>query len=126
MTHSTMPTGTRTPIRPLLAGEFQSVLTIRAQVREDEVASFTRTALRDIRSYIEQHHLQVEGPPFSICREVSADQVDVEAGWPTAGAPGSGPIHSGVLPAARLRLRDHLRRPEMRTTAITSRAAAAR
>jgi hypothetical protein len=84
--------------RRVHAGEFRPVLTIRAQVHEDEVAAFTRDALQELRSYIEQHHVEVSGPPFSICRRVSGDRVDVEAGWPTGGAPGSGRIHGGMLP----------------------------
>ncbi len=85
------------------AGAFQPVLTIRARVPKDEVPAFTREALQEIRSYIDQHHLQVEGPPFSVHHDATAERVDVEAGWPARGAPGAGRIHSGALPVSRLR-----------------------
>lgn len=78
---------------------FQPVLTMRGRIREEDAASFTREALREIRSYIRDNDLEVEGPPFSICRPRPNHRVDVEAGWPARGAPGKGHIHSGMLPA---------------------------
>jgi hypothetical protein len=90
------------PSRP---AAFQPVLTIRARVEEAEVPAFTRRALGEIRSYINEHHLEVQGPPFSIRRALSGHCVDVEAGWPVRGAPGTTRIHSGVLPITRVRSR---------------------
>jgi hypothetical protein len=81
----------------------RAVLTIRSRVREADAAAFVREALRDVRAYIEEHQLEVEGPPFSICRPTPSGDVDVEAGWPTRGAPGAGRIHSGELPTGLLR-----------------------
>jgi hypothetical protein len=94
--------------RSVAGNAFQPVLTIRARVPTDEVPAFTRDALQEIRAYIERHHLRAEGPPFSIRHHASSGLVDVETGWPTRGAPGSGRIHSGALPASRLRSTDVL------------------
>lgn len=89
----------RAPERP---GAFQPVLTIRASVSQEEVASFTRKALQEIRVYINEHDLAVDGPPFSICRPLPHHRVDVETGWPAVG-PSSRHVHSGALPSTRLR-----------------------
>lgn len=87
---------------------FQRVLTIRAQVQEDEVPAFTRSALQEVRAYIERHGLLIDGPPFVLSRPAPAHRVDVEAGWPTRGAPGSGRIQSGAIPASRLSRSDRM------------------
>jgi hypothetical protein len=80
----------------------QPVLSIRASVPETEAATFIADALHDVRVYMQEHHVQPAGPPFSICR-ARETQVDVEAGWPTA-APlaGTGRIHGGALPRSLL------------------------
>lgn len=87
---------------------FQRVLTIRAQVQENEVPAFTRSALHEVRAYIERHGLLIDGPPFVLSRPAPAHRVDVEAGWPTRGAPGSGRIQSGAIPASRLSRSDRM------------------
>jgi hypothetical protein len=88
-----------------LPSSFQPVLTIRGSVEEAEAAGFTRRALREIRSYVTEHHLELEGPPFSICRPLPGGRVDVEAGWPVRHAVGTSRIHSGALPITRVRTR---------------------
>ena len=84
------------------ASSDQPVLSIRASVRESEADRFIADALRDIRVYMQEHHVQPAGPPFSICRP-RGSEVDVEAGWPTA-APlnGTGRIHGGSVPRSLL------------------------
>ena len=78
------------------------VLSIRASVREGRADGFIADALRDIRVYMQEHHVQPAGPPFSICRP-RGTEVDVEAGWPTT-APlnGTARIHGGALPRSLL------------------------
>ena len=84
---------------------FQPVLTMRARVNHDDVAAFTRQALREIHAYINERHIEVEGPPFSICHPLPNHWVDVEAGWPATGVPDHGNIHTGALPVTQLRRR---------------------
>jgi hypothetical protein len=76
----------------------QPVLSIRASVPEADADTFIAEALHDVRIYMEEHHVQPAGSPFSICRP-RGSEIDVEAGWPTA-APlaGTGSIHGGTLP----------------------------
>jgi hypothetical protein len=80
----------------------RSVLSIRGSVRVGAADRFIAEALRDIRVYMQEHHMQPAGPPFSICRP-RGSEVDVEAGWPTA-APlnGTGRIHGGSVPRSLL------------------------
>ncbi len=90
------------------ADEFQPVLSICARVDGPNVPSFIRDALREIRTYIEQHHVDVQGPPFSICRSATARGIDVEVGWPVRRASGAGRIASRELPSGFVRVgRDH-------------------
>ena len=81
----------------------QPTLSIRATVSKDDVSEFIATALHDIRTYMQEHHATVAGPPFSICRG-SGSTFDVEAGWPVEQAiSGTSRIHSGTLPTALVR-----------------------
>lgn len=82
---------------------FQPVLSIRARVEEREVPSFVHSALREIRDYIEEQHINVEGPPFSICRPIAPRGVDVEVGWPVNHGAGIGRIAGRALPTALVR-----------------------
>lgn len=77
----------------------QPILSIRACVPKADASTFVAEALRDIRAFMQEHHLRAAGPPFSICRG-RADEVDVEAGWPVTGKPvgGTSRIHAGSLP----------------------------
>jgi hypothetical protein len=82
----------------------RSVVTIRAHIRADAVADFVADALRDIRAYLQEHHLRPNGPPFSISRAHGGDELDVEAGWPILQpVPGTSRIHTGTLPTALAR-----------------------
>jgi hypothetical protein len=81
----------------------QAVLTIRACVQPEEVPSFVRGALQEIRAYIKAHQLEVEGPPFTICHRAPPHGLDVEAGWPVLRAAGKGRIHGGALPYGLVR-----------------------
>jgi formate-dependent phosphoribosylglycinamide formyltransferase (GAR transformylase) len=77
----------------------QPILSIRASVPKADASTFVAEALRDIRAFMQEHHLRAAGPPFSICRG-RADEVDVEAGWPVTSRPvaGTSRIHAGSLP----------------------------
>lgn len=88
---------------PRKTDAFQRVLSIRARVDREDAARFTREALREIRSYINEAHLEVEGPPFSIAHPLPDHRLDVEAGWPIGRGHGRGRIHSGALPLAQAR-----------------------
>ncbi|HUZ16563.1 MAG TPA: hypothetical protein VMU72_10385 [Gaiellaceae bacterium] len=80
-----------------MTGE-QPILSIRATVPELEADAFTAEALHDVRVYMQEHDVAPAGPPFSI-RRPRGDEVDVEAGWPTAGPlSGTTRIHSGLIP----------------------------
>jgi hypothetical protein len=80
-----------------MTGE-QPILSIRATVPEPEADSFVAEALHDVRVYMQEHDVAPAGPPFSIRRQ-RGDEVDVEAGWPTAGLlAGTSRIHSGLVP----------------------------
>jgi hypothetical protein len=82
----------------------QPVLSIRTSVPTEQAAATIAEALRDIRSYLEEHHETPTGPPFSICH-AQEDAVDIEAGWPTVRPlGGSGRIHSGLLPRSLARI----------------------
>jgi len=83
-----------------LAGEFQAVLSIRGCVEAPDVPSFVRDALREIRTHIEEHHIQIEGPPFSIRHLTTRHGIEVEVGWPVGRTHGSGRIACRTLPAA--------------------------
>lgn len=83
--------------------EIVHVLSIRGRVPEPDLPSFIRDALHEIRTHIEAHRVEVQGPPFSVCGAASAEGVDVEVGWPVGPSHGAGRIASGVLPAALIR-----------------------
>ena len=82
---------------------FQPVLSIRDRVEERQAPSFIREALREIRSYIEEQGIDVQGPPFSICHPVPNHRMDVEAGWPVLRASGAGRIACREMPPALIR-----------------------
>lgn len=84
---------------------FAQVLTIRARVERGHEARFAREALREVRSYIKERELEVNGPPFAICHPLPDHCADVEAGWPVRNPRGNRHIHGGALPATRLRSR---------------------
>lgn len=75
------------------------VLSIRALVSEGESERFIAEALRDVRVFMQAHHISATGPPFAICRP-DGDDVDIEAGWPTGTKTlaSTSRIHSGSLP----------------------------
>lgn len=78
------------------------VLSIRGRIPAGEADAFIADALRDIRAYMHEHHLEAAGPPFAIRRPLGSE-LDVEAGWPTgAPVPGAGRIHGGALPHSLL------------------------
>jgi hypothetical protein len=77
---------------------FQPVLTIRAHVEARDIPSFIFEGLEEIRSYVAEHHLRVEGAPFSTSHPAPDHRFDVEVGWPVAHAEGAGRIHGGTLP----------------------------
>ncbi len=79
----------------------QQVLSIRDLVPKEDAQRFIADALHDIRVFMQEHDLAPAGPPFSICR-LRGDDLDLEAGWPTATKPlaGTSRIHSGSLPRA--------------------------
>ena len=79
------------------------MLSIRARVEEPDVPSFIRDALREIRSYIDEHHVEVEGPPFSIRDPAPLHGIDIEVGWPVRRAPGAGRIACRTLPTSLAR-----------------------
>jgi hypothetical protein len=82
----------------------QPALSIRARVHDEDAAQFIRDALRDIRAYMQEHHVNAAGPPFSICLPVPPDRLDIEAGWPLeVPVDGTGRIHSSSLPPTFLR-----------------------
>lgn len=81
-------------------GGLQPVLSIRGRVEAPDVPAFIRDALREIHTYIEEHHVHIEGPPFSIRYPTMRHGVEVEVGWPVGRAHGSGRIAYRTLPAA--------------------------
>lgn len=85
--------------RPNVPPDAQPILSIRASVPRAEVSKFIATALRDIRTFMQEHHLSAAGPPFSVCRPDDG-RVDVEACYPTTtqAATGGSRIHSGLVP----------------------------
>jgi hypothetical protein len=93
----------------LSSDALQPVLSIRASVPRSRVPSFIRGALHEIRVHIEEHHIEIQGPPFSICRP-APHSVDVEVGWPVSPAPGTDRISSGALPAHLARGSDRIAR----------------
>lgn len=78
-------------------------MTIRVRVDQERVPSFVRAALREIRHYIKEHQVEVDGPPFAICHPASAHKVDVEAGWPVHRPQANGRVELGALPAGWVR-----------------------
>ncbi len=88
-----------------MSNAFQPVLSIRARVEERQAPSFIRVALREIRGYIEEQGVEVQGPPFSICHPVPDHRIDVEAGWPVRGASGAGRIACREMPPGLIRRR---------------------
>lgn len=82
---------------------FAPVLTIRARVERDRETQFTREALREIRSYIKEQGLEVDGAPFATSHPLPDHCVDVEAGWPVRKPRGNRHIQAGALPVTRLR-----------------------
>jgi hypothetical protein len=88
---------------PWAIDTFRQVLSIRAIVEGPEVPSFIRDALQEIRTHIEEHRLEVQGPPFSICRPAPPRGVDIEVGWPVRQATGAGRIQCGALPTGLVR-----------------------
>ena len=82
---------------------FQPVLSIRESVDEPDAPSFIREALREIRAYIEEEHVEVDGPPFSIRHPAPHHRVDVEVGWPVRSAVGAGRIISHEMPPGLIR-----------------------
>jgi hypothetical protein len=81
----------------------QPILSIRARVDENDAARFIRDALKDIHTYMQEHHIDPAGPPFSICQPAGQHVIDVEAGWPLERpVGGTGRIHGGSLPVMLL------------------------
>jgi hypothetical protein len=100
-TDSVFPERDRQPRRP----EGQAVLSIRGFVAGEDAPEFISNALRDVRAYMQEHHVPPSGPPFSISR-VRGDALEVEAGWPTAKpVPGTSRIHCGSMPPTLIRKR---------------------
>ena len=89
--------------RPRRRGSPQPVLSIRARVPAAEAAAFTRVALGEVRRYIEDHHGEIEGPPFAIQHAESTTHVDLEVGWPTRHLAPAGRIAAGALPVNLIR-----------------------
>ena len=85
--------------RPIARSDEQQVLSIRERVPHKDAQQFIADALHDIRIFMQEHDLSPAGPPFSICRPRRND-VDIEAGWPTATKPlpATSRIHSCSLP----------------------------
>jgi hypothetical protein len=108
------PTGLEPPLaraapgpgKPALNPD-QQILSIRASVPKAEAGRFIGDALHDIRIFMQEHDVSPAGPPFSICRPRGSD-LDIEAGWPTAGKPlaSTSRIHSGTLPRSLTGPRD--------------------
>jgi len=86
-----------------MTNAFQPVLSIRDRVEERQAPSFIREALREIRGYIEEHHVEVQGPPFWHRSPVAFGRLDVEVGWPVRGASGSGRIVLREMPCGLVR-----------------------
>lgn len=94
----TAPAASRTLHLRSMPLDFQPILSIRASVPTADANEFIADALRDIRAYLEEHHISPAGPPFSICRP-SGSSLDVEAGWPTERpCTGTSRIHAGAHP----------------------------
>jgi hypothetical protein len=89
----------------------QPILSIRASIPKTDADRFVADALHDVRAFMQEHHVRPAGPPFSICR-ARGDNVDVEAGWPTATKPlaGTSRIHTGSLPRGLANCRTDLDR----------------
>lgn len=80
-----------------MTGE-QPILSIRGTVPEPEADAFAAEALHDVRVYMQEHGVAPAGPPLSIRRQ-RGDEVDIDAGWPTASLlAGTSRIHSGLVP----------------------------
>jgi hypothetical protein len=75
--------------RPLSQSDEQQVLSIRGLVAEEDAQRFIADALHDIRVFMQEHDLSPAGPPFSI-HHLRGDDLDIEAGWPTATRPLAG------------------------------------
>lgn len=86
-----------------MTDEFRPVLSIRANVERPDASRFIRTALREIRIYIAEHDVVVQGPPFTIRHPASHHREDVEVGWPVVGAVGAGRIVSREMPPGLVR-----------------------
>jgi hypothetical protein len=83
----------------LLAPRQQAVLSIRARVDECDAATFVHDSLETIHTYLVEHHIHPDGPPFVLCKSAGVRAIDVEAGWPLdRSVDGAGRIHAGSLP----------------------------
>jgi hypothetical protein len=81
----------------------QPILSIRTRVDENDAARCIKDALKDIHTYMQEHHIDPAGPPFSICQPAGQHGIDVEAGWPLMRpVAGTGRIHGGSLPVMLL------------------------
>jgi hypothetical protein len=93
--------------RPTGRHDDQPILSIRGSVPRADAGRFIAEALRDIRVFMQEHHVSAAGPPFSICRPRGSD-VDIEAGWPIGAQrlAGTSRIHAGTLPRSLTGPRD--------------------
>jgi len=81
----------------------QPVLTMRSQVREDDLDRAIGRAINGVAAYLRELGEESAGPPFNVRGDVDENGVsEVEIGWPTARAlPGRAPVESRVLPPGR-------------------------
>ncbi|MCC9195213.1 GyrI-like domain-containing protein [Arthrobacter sp. zg-Y916] len=81
----------------------QATAAIRAQVAMAELADFFSHAFSDTMAVLQKQGVQPVGPPFGKYYGQPGVQVDVEAGFPVAGAiEPAGNVVPGELPAGRV------------------------
>ncbi len=85
------------------------VATVRAIVAPDDLPAFMADALGMVAIALDRCGIRPSGPPFARYYSMSADGLDVAAGFPVA-EPflGAGVVHPGVLPAGEAAVATHV------------------
>jgi effector-binding domain-containing protein len=88
----------------------EQVLQISEHVPQSDLSTVIPADIAEVHGYLEELGLGFEGAPFCACSAPGEDGLmDVEVGWPVAGAvSGRGRIEAATLPAARALVMMHV------------------
>lgn len=86
----------------------QSVVAIRVTTEPGRIVEAFGEVLPQVRAHVERRGGSLDGPPFARFFDYSADEADLEAGFPVARpVAGEGRVVAGELPGGRAAVTTH-------------------